>query len=126
VAEELGPFVVGGDAVFLGGPQGAAAGQERQVGLDRLVGVDGLVAEGDVDVLVPGDDLGDVRGQAGHNRVGDEDPAEVVGGEVQRLPAGVGQPGADERGGEQVADGAAGDPAVLGGPPALEQERGWS
>ena len=31
VAEELLPFVVGGSAVFLSGPQGAAAGQECQV-----------------------------------------------------------------------------------------------
>jgi hypothetical protein len=40
MAEELGPFLVGGDAVFLAWPQGPAASQERQVGLDRLVGVD--------------------------------------------------------------------------------------
>ncbi len=64
VAEELGPFGVSRDAVFVGGPLGAAAGQERQVGLDGLLRVDGLVAEGDVEVAVPGDDLGDVRGQA--------------------------------------------------------------
>jgi len=50
VAEELFPFGVGGVAVFLGGPQGAAPGEEGQVCLDGLVGVDGLVAEGDVDV----------------------------------------------------------------------------
>jgi hypothetical protein len=62
VAEELLPFVVGGGAVFLGGAQGAAAGQERQVALDHFVRVDGLVAEGDVDVAVAGDDLGDVWG----------------------------------------------------------------
>jgi hypothetical protein len=42
VAGELFPFGVGGGAVFLGGPQGAAAGEEGQVGLDGLVGVDGL------------------------------------------------------------------------------------
>ena len=66
MAEELGPFFVGGDAVFLAGPQGAAPGQERQVGLDRLVGIDGLVSHGHVQVLVSGDDLGDVRGQAAH------------------------------------------------------------
>jgi len=29
VAEELLPFVVGADAVFVGGAQGAAAGEER-------------------------------------------------------------------------------------------------
>src|SRR6266446_8040705 len=55
VAEEFFPFGVGGGAVFLGGPQCPAAGEEGQVGLDGLVGVDGLVAEGDVDVAVPGD-----------------------------------------------------------------------
>jgi hypothetical protein len=66
VAEELFPFGVGGGAVFLGGPQCPAAGEEGQVGLDRLVGVDGLVAEGDVDVVVPRDDLGDVRREAVH------------------------------------------------------------
>src|SRR6266487_5400832 len=78
VAEELFPFLVGGGAVFLGGPQGPPTGQERQVGLDRLVGVDRLVAEGDVDVPVTGDELGDVRGQPAHDRIGDEDPAKVV------------------------------------------------
>ena len=61
VAEELFPFLVGGGAVFLGGAQRAAAGQERQVVRDDFLGIDGLVAEGDVDVAVPGDDLGDVR-----------------------------------------------------------------
>ena len=88
VAEELAPFLVGGDAVFLGGAQGAAAGEEGQVGLDGLVGVDGLVAQGDVDVAVAGDDLGDVRGQAVEDGVGDEDPAEVVRGEAQRVAVG--------------------------------------
>jgi hypothetical protein len=61
VAEELLPFLIGRGAVFLGGALGATAGQECQVVLDDLVGIDGLVAEGDVDVAVPGDDLGDVR-----------------------------------------------------------------
>jgi hypothetical protein len=42
MAEELGPFFVGGGPVFLAGPQGAAPGQECQVGLDRLVGVTAL------------------------------------------------------------------------------------
>src|SRR5439155_14373395 len=64
VAEELGPFLVGGVAVFLGGSQGPPAGEERQVRLDGFFGVDGLVAEGDVDVAVSGDDLGDVGWKA--------------------------------------------------------------
>ena len=79
MAEEFLPFGVGGDAVFLGGPQCASPGQEREVGLDRLGGIDRLVAESDVDVLVSGDDLGDVRGQAGEDGVGDENPSEIVG-----------------------------------------------
>ncbi len=106
------------------GSQGAAAGQECQVVLDHLVGVDGLVAEGDVDVAVAGDDLGDVRGQPGQDRVGDEHPAEVVRGEDQRLPGRVGQPGAGERGVEHVADGAGGDLPGLGAAAPLEQQRG--
>ena len=40
--EELLPFLVGGCAVFLTGPQASAAGQEGQVSLDGLLGVDGL------------------------------------------------------------------------------------
>jgi hypothetical protein len=34
MAEELFPFAIGGHPVLLGGPQAAAPGQERQVGLD--------------------------------------------------------------------------------------------
>jgi hypothetical protein len=60
VAEEVGPFFFGGGAVFLGGPERPAAGDECPVGVDDVLGVDGLVAEGDVDVAVPGDQLGDV------------------------------------------------------------------
>ncbi|MCY0939553.1 hypothetical protein, partial [Streptomyces sp. H34-S4] len=63
VADELAPFLVGGDAVFLAWPHRSPAGQEGQVGLDGLVRIDGLVAKGDVDVLMAGDDLRDVRGQ---------------------------------------------------------------
>jgi hypothetical protein len=46
------------------GRRDAAAGEKGQVGLDGFVGVDGFVAEGDVDVAVPGDDLGDVWREA--------------------------------------------------------------
>lgn len=52
MAEEFGPFGVGGvQYSWLGG----AAGGEGQVGLDRLVEVDGFAARGDVDVAVPGE-----------------------------------------------------------------------
>ena len=70
------------------GRSAPAAGEEGQVGLDGLVGVDGLVAHGDVDVAVAGDDLGDVRREPVHDRVGDEHPAEVMRGVVQRGAAG--------------------------------------
>jgi len=124
VAEELGPFLVGGRAVFLAGPQGAAAGQERQVGLDGLFGVDGLVSDRDVDIAVPGDDLGDVRWQAAEDRICDEQPAEIVRGEVQRPAAGrVGQPGMGERGGEHVTDRRGADGPVLEADATLEQQR---
>ena len=43
VAEEFFPFLVGGDAVFLAGSQRTPSGQERQVGLDRLLGIDRFV-----------------------------------------------------------------------------------
>lgn len=41
VAEEVLPLGLGGGAVFLGGAQGAAAGDEGAVGFDGLGGVDG-------------------------------------------------------------------------------------
>ena len=40
VPEELVPFLVGGGAVFVVGPQRPAAGDERPVSVDRLLGVD--------------------------------------------------------------------------------------
>src|SRR5260370_27912842 len=81
VGEEGVPFLVGRSTVFLAGPGGPAAGDERPVRLDRLGGVDGLVSDRRVDVLVTADDLGDVRRQAAHDGVGREDPAQVVRGE---------------------------------------------
>ena len=40
VAEEFGPFLIGGGAVFLAGAQGAAAGDERPVAVDGFLGID--------------------------------------------------------------------------------------
>ena len=48
------------------GRRDAAAGEKGQVDLDGFVGADSFVAEGDVDVAVPGDDLGDVWREAVH------------------------------------------------------------
>src|SRR4029077_2429144 len=70
VADEFGPFLVGGGAVFLAGAQCSASGEERPVPVDHLVGVDGFVAHGGVDVAVPGDELSDMRRHAVHDRVG--------------------------------------------------------
>lgn len=90
VAEELIPLLIGGGAVLLGGPQRTTSGEERPVCLDDLVGVDGLAAQCHVDVAVVNDHLGDVWRQPGQDRVGDEEPAEVVG-VAQRLPGRVAQ-----------------------------------
>ena len=102
---------VGWGAVFLGGAQRAAAGDECAVAVDGLLGVDGLVAHGGVDVVVPGDQLGDVRRHAVHDRVGDEDPAEVVRGESQWPAAGVGDAGAGQGVVDELADGRVADRA---------------
>jgi len=42
MAEELGPFGVGGGAVLFGRPQSAAAGNEGPMAVDSLFRVDGL------------------------------------------------------------------------------------
>lgn len=99
MAEELGPFLLGGDAVFLAGPEVAAAGEEPEMGLERLVGIDGLVAHGGVDVAMAGDDLGDMRWQAAHHSIGDEDSPEIVRRVVQGLSVSrVFQSGVDKSG----------------------------
>ena len=89
VPDEFGPFLVGRGAVFLAGAQRTPAGDECPVAVDHLFGVDGLVSHGGVDVAVPGDELGDVRRHAVHDRVGDEQPAEVVEGVAHRLASAV-------------------------------------
>jgi hypothetical protein len=125
VAEELLPFLVGGDAVFLAGAQRAAACQKGQVSLDRFLGIDRLVSESDVDVLVTCQDLRDVRWQAAHDGFGDEQSPEVVWGVVQRPTSrGVGQSGVDERLGQQSADGLVTDLTVFGAYLSLKQQRG--
>jgi hypothetical protein len=72
VAEELVPFLGAGNAVFLAGAGGAAAGDERPVGVDDFFGVDRLVSHGGADVGVPGHELGDVRGHPVHHGLCDE------------------------------------------------------
>ena len=126
MAQEFLPFLVGGCPVFVGGTQVAAAGQERQMRLDGLVGVDGFVAHGDVDVAVPGDDLGDVGRQPVEDGVGDEEPSEVVGVKRSGWPvAGSVSPVAAMASSsmERIAEALMG--AVLAADAALEQQRQW-
>jgi len=123
VAEEFLPLVIGGGAVLPGGTQFAAAGEEGSVAVDGLLRVGRLVPHGGVEVAVPDDELGDVGGHAVHHGVGDEDPAEVVRDEPQRLSVGVGESAGGQRFVEEVADGRGVDRAVLGADPALEQQR---
>ena len=126
VADELGPFLVGGGAVFLAGAQRAAAGDEGPVAVDHLFGVDGLVAHGGVDVAVAGDELGDVRWHAVHDRVGDEQPAEIVEGVAQGAPGGVVDADRGQRVVEVGAQRPFGHRAVLQPSAPLEQQRqGW-
>ena len=123
VAEELGPFLIGGCAVLLGGPHRPPPRDERAVAVDGLLGVDGLVAHGDVDVAVPGDQLGDVRRHPVHDRVGDEQPAEVVEGVAQRGAAGGGDADRGQRMVEVFAQCGLGDGLVLELAAVLEQQR---
>jgi hypothetical protein len=96
VREECIPFRVGGGSVFFAGPRGAPTGDERTMRLDRLGRIDGLIAHGRVDGFVAADDLCDIRRQAVHDGVGDEDSTEIVGLEYQRTAVDVGERGCGE------------------------------
>ena len=87
--EEFFPLGVAGDAVLLRWAQRSPPGYERPVPADGLFGVDGLIAHGGVHVAMPDDQRGDVRRQAVHDRVGDEDPAEIVERVAHQAVAGV-------------------------------------
>src|SRR5215470_5018845 len=78
VGEELVPLLLGRCPVFLAGAGVPAAGDEAAVGFDGLGAVDRLVAHRGADVAVAADDLGDVRRQPVDDRVGDENPAEIM------------------------------------------------
>ena len=123
VADELGPFGVGGGAVFLGGAQRAAAGDEGAVAVDHFLGVDGLVSHGGVDVAVSGDELGDVRWHAVGDGVGDKQPPEVVKGVAHRLAGGIFDTDLGERVVELGAQHGLADGAVVESASPLEQQR---
>ena len=74
---------------------------------------------------MPGDDLGDVRGEAVEDGVGDEDAPEVVRGVSQRRPGSAGDAGAGDRGVEDPAHGPVVQCLVVVAEAALEQQRGW-
>src|SRR4029434_2139603 len=78
VAQKLLPLFVGRRAVLLGGAQPSTPGDEGPVTVDDLLRIYGFVSHGGVDVSVACDQLGDVGWHAVHDRVGDEDPSEVV------------------------------------------------
>ena len=124
VGEERVPLLLGRGAVLLAGPDGSPAGDERPVRLDGFLRVDGFIAHRDADVLMAGDDLGDMRREPVQDGVRDEDPPEIVGRVAER-PAvgGVGQPGAGQCLVEQGADHGPGERVVLGPDPPLEQQR---
>jgi hypothetical protein len=123
VGEEVVPLLVGGGAVLIAGPGRAAAGEERPVGLDRFGWVDRLVTEGGGDGRVPADDLRDVRRQAAHDGVGDEDPSKIVGREDEWVVGGIGQPGRGQGVEEQFSQRGGGDRPTLAADAALEQQR---
>lgn len=86
---EVCPFLVGGLAVFLCGPGGPAAGQERLVVADQGVLEHGKVVVGSPQVLVSEDFGGNVDGQPAGDGIGREDPPEVMGRVLDWLACGV-------------------------------------
>src|ERR1700687_5407189 len=83
-----------------------------------------LVAEGDVDVAVAGDDLRGVRWQAVHDSIGDKDSSKVVRRVMQGAAiGGVLQAGVDKSGVEHGPQRAVADRPDLGGKATLEQDR---
>ena len=89
---------------------------------DHVFGVDRGVPHGGVQLLVTADLGRDMRGQARPYRIGHEDSAEVVGSPLERF-AGDGELRGLRGRNEAFADVAAGQRAVLGAVPPLEQER---
>jgi hypothetical protein len=71
--------------------------------VDDLVGVDGHIPFGGVEVQVAQELGGDVDGQAAVDRLGGEQPPEVVGNQAQRLAVDVVELGSGDRPGDGVA-----------------------
>jgi hypothetical protein len=109
VVLEFGPFLVGGLAVFSGGPQGPPLVDEGPVGADQVVLEHRQVGMGGGQVVMAEQPGGDVDGQAAGDRLGGEYAADVVRRIVQRLPGPVGEPGPLQGGADQILDGAGAD-----------------
>ena len=122
VTEELLPLLVGRDTVLLARTKCPAPGDEGTVPVDHFFGVDRLVTHGDVEVLMAGDELGDMGRHAVQDRVGDEHPTEVMRRESEWLGVASGDPGPLPGADEQMADRLRGDGTVLGTEAALEQQ----
>src|SRR5664279_5645787 len=71
----------------------------------------------------PATSWANVGRHAVHDRVGDQDSAEVVWGESQGFAADVGDPAAGQGVADQLTHGGSGDRAVLAAEVSLEQQR---
>ncbi len=92
--------------------------------VDRFLRVDGFVSHGCVDVLVPQQNLSDMRRHAVHDGVGSEDSAQIMGLEVQRFACCVLHSCRIDEFGQCIADQTCGYRAVVTTAFPLEQEWG--
>jgi hypothetical protein len=91
VPEELVPLLRGDGAVLLDTPQSPAPSDEGSMCLDGISRVDRGVSHCRPDVVVPSNDLGNVGRQSIEDGVRDEDSAEVMGLEDERVARAVHQ-----------------------------------
>ena len=91
VLDEFVPFGLRGLTVLGRRPRLSAVVDKAVVRLEDIFLIDSGVAAGDLDVVVAHNLCGQVDGKAGVDDVGNEDPAEVMGREVQRRTVGVRQ-----------------------------------
>ena len=87
VVPELGPFGVGGFAVLLARATGPALVHEAPVVTDHLLRIDRDIPLGGIEVEVSEEFRGDVDRQAAVDGFGGEDPAEVVGVNLNGVPS---------------------------------------
>ncbi len=123
VGKEGVPLLIRRGPVLLAGAERTTAGDERPVGLDGVRRVDRVVTHRGVDVGVTCENLRDVGRQAAADRVGDEDPPEVVRREAEGLPGGVGEPGPLQDLVDALADQRPGHRCELAAVSPLEQQR---